>query len=454
MGWNTNDEVASTLSSYVPGDGTTRTGNGNGNGNGPSMMDVCDDEDKIGGRSFRRDNSQCVVTHGQWTQLTNGVPGDASSWYGDMSDVCEGKSGDSEDSGLGGYAFGEFGQFCAVEGYWSQLYSENDYDDRFEPYGLVKYCLDHGGTMFGENHFCALEGVYSQFTTKLPGETNPNAPSSMSSSMSRACDLIGGYSFDHYCIVKGEYTQLSAKLPGDAFHYDNLRPVCDELGGVTFGPNCAVEGSYTQLVAYLPGAPRSASTPNVTEVAAQCVEMDGLSYDHYCVVGGPYVQLTNRFTFGNANGVHTEPLVPPAAFMDACKGELKGYPFGEDSCAVPGNYTQLSSRLPYDNIYWETISNTCSKIGGRSIGNYGMTCVAEGHGDHDHGDKTPNTGVGGGIVALIIIIVFLVVVGVVVTCYLCRRKKQMYSAAATGTGTTPSFPVGAGGEQENLVNTV
>mmetsp|Transcript_19508 Transcript_19508/g.29216 ORF Transcript_19508/g.29216 Transcript_19508/m.29216 type:complete len:395 (-) Transcript_19508:630-1814(-) len=223
----TNPNIPSALSSYVPEDGTTTP---------QSMQSLC--EDTLGGTSFGKGSYHCVTDKKKWTQLTNGVPGDASSWYGNMTVACD---------EIGGHSFGENAQFCAVEGDWSQLHSENMYLDYLEPYGLKKFCEEKKGKMFGDNHFCALEGIYSQFSTKLPGDVG--TPQDMKST----CDLIGGYLFDHYCIVEGIWAQLSTKLPGDSSYPLDMRQQCNYLLGHSFGTFCAVKGLYTQFTSMLPG---------------------------------------------------------------------------------------------------------------------------------------------------------------------------------------------------------
>lgn len=386
MGWN--PDTASVLSSYIPEDGTTTP---------KSMAALC--KDTIGGTSFGKHDHQCISTSQKWTQLTNGVPGEASMWFGDMSTVCK---------ELGGHSLGEKKQLCAVEGEWSQLYSEKMYLDIGDSYGLKKYCEMNGGTMFGQNHFCALEGVYSQFSTKLPGDDVNGVQT-----MKEACTLMGGFSFDHYCLIKGAHAQLTTKLPGDAYFPSSLRNVCNDLGGTNFGPYCGVKGVYTQFTSELPG-----HRGRPTTLEGECKRLGGRSFDHFCVVQGSYTQLINKVP-GNTES-HFDGL------KLICSNDVMGEYFtgpcgvgscGVGSCGVKGNFTQISTRFPFAEEHGDVYS-TCRSLSGFGIDNL---CVAEGNiGSKESEEK-------GGSNATLIGIIFGLV-GIVILCFVAyltlKRRSQ------------------------------
>ena len=152
MGWNPTAGTKQ-LSSKLPYD-TTWT----------SITNLCDE---IGGDTFGSGNVYCAVKT-PWTQLF-----DAG---GSMSATC---------ATLGGKSFGHINQFCAVEGVWSQLRAPSP------------VCSILGGTLFGSGggSVCAVRGIVSQLTTKLPGDT------SWQGEMTETCSKIGGHAFSRSCAV-------------------------------------------------------------------------------------------------------------------------------------------------------------------------------------------------------------------------------------------------------------
>jgi len=191
MGWNPTAGTKQ-LSSKLPYD-TTWT----------SITNLCDE---IGGDTFGSGNVYCAVKT-PWTQLF-----DAG---GSMSATC---------ATLGGKSFGHINQFCAVEGVWSQLRAPSP------------VCSILGGTLFGSGggSVCAVRGIVSQLTTKLPGDT------SWQGEMTETCSKIGGHAFSSYCAVEGAWTQLTTKLPGDTSWQGEMTETCSKIGGHAFSSSCAV----------------------------------------------------------------------------------------------------------------------------------------------------------------------------------------------------------------------
>ena len=142
---------------------------------------------------------------------------------------------------------------------------------------MVATCDKLGGKSF--SRYCAVEGVWTQLTTRLPGQSSwqTNFPSS-------TCDSLGGEEFSRFCIVQGEWTQVASKLPGYT-SWNNLNSAdCARWEGTSFGGSelfCAVPGKWKQLTVRLPGM-----ISYQTSMLTTCNALEGDSFSYHCLVDG------------------------------------------------------------------------------------------------------------------------------------------------------------------------